>query len=138
MLLLGVLLGFGGVITAIWSFTNIHIAEKATLDAATTITLIKCALLLIFIETFCFFFLKQYRIMFNEHKLFYSLELRMLNYIHILENGRKLTDKQELLKKINDMLANEKFDLYELNAKSQINEFDNANLIKLIEIIKKT
>ena len=41
--------------------------------------------LLLFLETLSLFFLRQYRIIFKEYKIFYSVYLRLFNYFHLLE-----------------------------------------------------
>jgi hypothetical protein len=135
MLGLGIVFGVGGLVTFyIVIGANFDTTQKYNWnDANTVINLLRPTLLLVFIETFTFFFLKQFRVIFNEYKLFYSVYLRLYNYFHLIEiePGEVISDN--LLKIIIEKLKDEKFDLYESNKTVQIQEFDNAAFVKVLD-----
>jgi hypothetical protein len=136
MLSLGILFGVGGVLASIIVFQLME--DKITnswQDPHIIISLVKPAILLVFVETFTFFFLKQYRIIFNEYKLFYSTFIRYLNYFHLLELNSDFRTRPELIAQINNLFLSEKIEMYESNTRTQINEFDNATWLKLVEMI---
>lgn len=136
MLSLGILFGVGGVLASVIVFQLME--DKITntwQDPHVVIGLLKPAILLVFVETFTFFFLKQYRIIFNEYKLFYSVFLRYLNYFHLLEFNPDIRINPDLIKQINDLFLTEKIDMYESGTRTQINEFDNATWLKILETI---
>jgi hypothetical protein len=137
MLGLGVFFGGLGVCFSIIMFKMADFNISTWDDPRTIIGILRPAVLLIFVEIFTFFFLKQYRIIFNEYKLFYSLYLKILNYFHLLEINGEPEKKEALLAKLNEAMLNEKYELYEGNTKAVINEFDNSTAIqKLIEALK--
>ena len=145
MLSLGVGCGIGGVLISyiVYRREDIEIYTGSWTDINNIMRILRPSILLLFIESFTFFFLKQYRVIFNEYKLFYSLKLKLLNYIHILElndSADIATDNINVSKELSINMLSEKFDLYETNMKTQINEFDNTKIIeitKLLEEIKK-
>ena len=133
MLGLGVIFGVGGVLASIIVFQITEPGVTSWSDPHTILGIIRPVILLAFIETFTFFFLKQYRIIFNEYKLFYSVYLRLLNYYHIIECDSKLRESVETAKDLKSALLTEKFELYEQNTRTAINEFDDNFIIKLLE-----
>lgn len=137
MLALGITFGVGGL-AAFYIVVGINFDTNSITDWSspnTALNFLRPTFLLIFIETFTFFFLRQYRVIFNEYKLFYSVYLRLYNYFHLIEiePGEKISDN--MIKILIEKLQNEKFDLYESNKTSQINEFDNEVLKKIIDKI---
>jgi len=136
MLILGILFGIGGVVSAYILFTMTSNTIGKAFDPPTIINILRPVLLLVFIETFTFFFLKQYRVIFNEYKLFFSIYLKLLNYQQVIESFT--TDTQTVLTaKLNDVFLAERYDLYESKATTAINEFDSTNVLKIVETILK-
>ena len=137
MLLLGILFGIGGIISAYILFTMTGNSIGSSFNPKTTITVLRPVMLLVFIETFTFFFLKQYRVVFNEYKLFYSVYLKLLSYLHIVELAKDGESKKLMTEKLNGAFLAEKFELYESKATSAINEFDNEGIVKMLEALAK-
>jgi hypothetical protein len=136
MLILGILFGIGGIIAAYILVTMTSSKIGNSFDPKTILDIFRPILLLVFIETFTFFFLKQYRVIFNEYKLFYSIYLKLFNYLHIIELSPE-NKKADLIKMLNNALINEKYDLYEAKGTSAINEFDSTTILKIVETVAK-
>jgi preprotein translocase subunit SecG len=139
MLLLGVFFGVFGVLVSAFVFkmTNLDLKGGWT-DPHTYVSLLKPMIILIFMETFTFYFLKQYRIIFNEYKLFYSVFLSNVN-INILVNLKSIkgiADDTEMFATLKTKIASETFNLYETGTKNQIDEFDHKSLIDLVSSLK--
>jgi hypothetical protein len=167
MLVLGILFGTSGVVTASILFSSSSVTIGDLLNPKSIISLLKPVLLLVFIETFTFFFLKQYRIIFNEYKLFYSIYLKLYNFFHVLQLNdiraanfnntaeasvtqsddtandippalqNAPTASDQLFAKLIDSLLAEKYELYESKTISAINEFDSASILKIVELMSK-
>lgn len=137
MLSLGIIFGVLGVVSAILIFSM----EQNTIYNSWTepkliFKILRPTILLVFIESFSIFFLKQYRVIFNEYKLFYSIYLKIYNYYHIIEiSCSKIPTSTS--KQLSDKLLNEVFDIYNKDSNAKVNEFDSPDIIKLIEAISK-
>jgi hypothetical protein len=106
MLMLGIFFALFGV--GVFSLLLTGMKEELALANGNWEQIIifsKPTVLLIFIETFSFFFLRQYRVIFNEYKDFYLQYQRMQKYFHLLEvtdgvQGATTTQQQQLLELI--------------------------------------
>lgn len=138
MLGLGVFFGGLGVCFSIVMFKMSDMNLGSWTEPRTILSILRPIILLIFVEIFTFFFLKQYRIIFNEYKLFYSVYLKLLNYFHLLELNKDEATQKDLITAINAALLTEKYDLYETGIKTQVNEFDSSTAMqKLFESLRK-
>jgi len=140
MLALGMFFGVGGVLASIVTFqiTEATIGNSWT-NPHTFLGIFRPVILLVFIETFTFYFLKQYRIIFNEYKRFYSAFLNMCGYFNIIEL-QKVNDGDisgDTKKTILDKLRDENMALHENNTLKQVDEFDHDSMLKLIEAMDK-
>jgi len=139
MLLLGVFFGVFGVLVSAFVFKMANLDLKGGWsDPHTYISLLKPMIILVFMETFTFYFLKQYRIIFNEYKLFYSLFLSNLN-INVLANLKsinKIEADSDLYSTLKAKIASENFNLYETGTKSQVDEFERKSVIDLVSNLK--
>jgi hypothetical protein len=129
----------GGVLASIITFQATESTIGNTWGSPHTfLGIFRPIVLLAFIEMFTFYFLKQYRIIFNEYKRFYSTFLNLSAYFNIIElcstDKNILTDaKPSLLKKLTD----ESIALHENNTMKQIDEFDHDSILKLVEAMDK-
>lgn len=137
MLILGIVFGTGGVIVAYILFTTTGSSIDSSFNPKTTVNILRPVMLLVFIETFTFFFLKQYRVVFNEYKLFYSVYLKLFNYLHILELTVDGKEKKKMIGEITTAFLKEKYELYEKKATASIKEFEHPDMLKLLEAAAK-
>lgn len=109
MLMMGVLIGIFGL-AFFWAVS----AGGPAIASENWLERIRPLALLVFIETIAFFFLRQYRIIYNEYKRFAGQKLKLLNFIAALElymgEGRLLPDANQLQSFIT-LLQNENFNL---------------------------
>ena len=131
MLFVGLVLGIGGMIVSIFMFDSTYENIKSLSDAATIVKIVRNTMFLFFVEMFAFFFFKQYRINYNEFKMFKGVHMRLMNYIQILELS---SDEYTTNKKLIEMFANEKIDFFESN-NSKIDEFNDEIMKKAMDII---
>jgi len=137
MLVLGILFGASGVMVSYVVFTNEGLSISSSWsDPRTLLSILRPAILLFFIESFSIFFLKQYKVIFNEYKLFYQIYLKYINYFHVTEIQNNITHQDNLSLIMISNLLNEQIELYEKNTKLKIDEFDNSNLLKFVEGMK--
>jgi hypothetical protein len=140
MLRLGIFFGVFGVFVSalIFKTSNLEITNNWK-DPHTYISLLKPFIILLFIETFTFYFLKQYRIIFNEYKLFYGLFLNNLNYniLYSLKNLKDYKDQPEIMEIFKTKITAENNVLYEQGTKTTIDEFQHQSILDVIEKVKK-
>lgn len=139
MLFLGIIIGVFGV--AIFIIVLGNISEKFDIKTDVNFRYIleasKPFILLLFIETISIFFLKQYRVIFNEYKIFYSVYLRLYNYFHAIEltELQNNTDNNSIFNKLIEQLIqdNHRLPIYGGNDKVDFIYKDMLN--KLIDKI---
>lgn len=130
MLLMGVLIGIFGL-AFFWAVSSG--ASAAAAGDVDWIVRIRPLALLVFIETIAFFFLRQYRIIYNEYKRFAGLKIRLMNFITTLEMYMKPTNtfpEGEQLKNLLNILQNEP-----LNLTSKTDEPLDTNM--LLDLLKQ-
>lgn len=118
MLFLGICVGVFGVGAFLIYLENEQMGKAwdGSWNFYSVKNLISPVVLLIFVETLSFFFLKQYRIIFNDYKAYYKLYMKTCNYFHVLEMSKlkqtnKLTISDEMVKDMSKTFLHEKFDL---------------------------
>lgn len=128
MLYLGIAIGIFGV-GFFLIFLEDYKANFLAKDSTEILELVRPITLLIFLETLSFFFLRQYRIIFREYKVFYSVYLKLFNYFHFLELSPTLNDED--IKQLKSQLLSESYNLNSEN-KDEIGEPAFQELIKKI------
>lgn len=142
MLSLGILLGVGGAVAGVITFKYSQLTNADTWTPKALFSLLRPFVLLTFIQVFTFFFLKQYRIIFNEYKRFYSSFLKAANYVNAIEmNSDVLVSNNVVDAEMKKVIANKILDeitqLHENDTMAKIDEFDHESITKVGDIIDK-
>jgi hypothetical protein len=128
MLWLGIAIGILGMVAFILS---LKIFFKDTNDlkfgAGYVVLLLRTFGVFAFMEVFCFYFLKQYRITFNEYKRFFSLYLRLMNYCQYIEMATSVPNfDQAPYKDMREAIFKDNFAMHEETMVEKINEFEKS------------
>jgi hypothetical protein len=138
MLRLGIAFGVFGVLVSAFVFQNSNLnLGPDWRDPHTFLGLLKPMVILLFMETFTFYFLKQYRIIFNEYKLYYSIFLDLLSTNSMVELESRKDLDPGLLKHLMDKISKVRYDMYEKETKEKIKEFNEVDLKSLTELVEK-
>ncbi|TFF36365.1 hypothetical protein [Mucilaginibacter psychrotolerans] len=127
MLWLGLSVGVAGMIAFIFSL-KIFFVDTTGLkfDAQFTVRMLRTVGIFAFMEVFSFYFLKQYRITFNEYKRFYSLFLRVTTYLEYFQLAKAFPDAsgQTDIKEMKSTMLAYVVNLHEEGTTEKIKEFD--------------
>jgi len=130
MLWLGIVIGVSGMVAFVLSlkafFQDTHFTSYSP---DFTVRLLRTFGIFSFMEVFCFYFLKQYRITYNEYKRFYSLYLRLLNYYQYIEMMIKFPDAVASpagYKDLRDAMLKDSVNMHDESNLDKINEFEKS------------
>ena len=134
MLWLGTFIGVAGLFAFIFTLkTSIKDINSVEFGAPFTVFVLRTFAIFSFMEIFCFYFLKQYRITFNEYKRFLSLHLRLMNYYQCIELTH--THSSAEYKDIREAILNECITMHDDPNLEKINEFERtvaADIVKTL------
>jgi len=128
MLWLGLVIGVAGMLAFVYTlkefskeFTSIKFEPEFFIRMLRTFGIFA------FMEVFSFYFLKQYRITFNEYKRFYTLYLRLMNYYHYLELSEKYPDTANAsYKDVRDAVLKDSMNMHDDSIMEKISEFEKS------------
>jgi|GEM_PF-5576594 len=127
MLWIGLMIGIAGMLAFVFSLKSVikevHITKT---NADFIIPLLRTFSIFSFMEIFAFYFLKQYRITFNEYKRFCSHYLRALNYFQYIQITNEFANHSIDLKELKEVLLKDISVLHEDGIQDKINEFDRG------------
>ncbi|HEY5749471.1 MAG TPA: hypothetical protein VIU12_25560 [Chryseolinea sp.] len=114
MLFLGLTFGILGIGALLLVLEGTLEDGNFALDGQHIIQLVRVTVMLIFIETLAFFFLRQYRVIYNEYKLFYSVRLKLLSYVSLFSLSKARVEglDRATMAKIIDQWLSEEIRLY--------------------------
>jgi hypothetical protein len=137
MLLLGITFGITGVLVSavVFQTSNLNLSIDWK-DPHTIINILKPFIILLFMETFTFYFLKQYRIIFNEYKLYFSVLLDLLS-TNSIQEIEKLNIPPKTLALLQARMSKSPYVMYETDSKEKIDEFEHKSIIDLFEKLVK-
>jgi len=139
MLRLGIMFGIAGVLISAIMFkvSNLDLGTSWQ-DPHTLLNVLKPIIILLFMETFTFYFLKQYRIIFNEYKLFYSIFIDLLAANSLIELDTIPCLDKKTLQLLQAKMSTPRYQMYERDTKEKIDEFAHPSILEIIKGIKET
>jgi hypothetical protein len=137
MLRLGIAFGIVGVLVSaiVFKVSDLNLGP-AWQDPHTLLNILKPLIILLFMETFTFYFLKQYRIIFNEYKLFYSIFVDLLGTNSLIELDKIPALKADTLKLLRDKMARPRYHMYETDTREKIDEFAHGSILDIANDLK--
>ncbi|WP_254082907.1 hypothetical protein [Dawidia cretensis] len=135
MLWLGIVVGVLGIFAFILSL-KMFFKDTSNLEfnAGLLILLLRTFAVFGFMEVFCFYFLKQYRITFNEYKRFFSLYLRLMNYYQYMEMVRVFPNGA-VYKEMQEAILKDTFSLHDETMTEKINEFEKTVVNDIVKTL---
>jgi hypothetical protein len=128
MLWLGITIGVAGMFAFVYSLKTFF-QETRTSNTEFIVRMLRTFAIFSFMEVFSFYFLKQYRIVFNEYKRFYSLYLRLMNYYQYIESLTQQKDDEVLkagYQHLREAMLKDTVSLHDESTLDKINEFDRT------------
>jgi hypothetical protein len=128
MLWLGIVIGVAGMFAFVYSLkTFFQDSRSLQFSAEFTVRMLRTFAIFSFMEIFSFYFLKQYRIIFNEYKRFFSLYLRLMNYYQYLELVETYPDNPKIsYKDMRDAILKDFVNMHDESTLGSINEFEKT------------
>jgi hypothetical protein len=130
MLLLGIVIGVAGMLAFVASLkTFFNDTKSLTFGTEFTVRMLRTFAIFSFMEVFSFYFLKQYRITFNEYKRFYSLYLRITNFCQYIEVTQNYPDNEATktsYKEMRDAILKDVINMHDESNLEKVNEFDKS------------
>jgi hypothetical protein len=130
MLWMGLAIGVAGMLAFVYSLKNFFADTKASEDTFQfTIKLLRTFGIFSFMEVFSFYFLRQYRIVFNDYKRFFSLYLRLVSYYQVIELADAYPEKDKREKafaEIREAMLKDSINMHEDGLTSPFNEFEKS------------
>lgn len=138
MLWLGIVIGVAGMLAFVLSL-NIFFKDTTnfSFNAEFTVKMLRTFAIFSFMEVFSFYFLKQYRIIFNEHKRYYSLYLRIMNYYQYIEAIEKFpgSNSKVEFEKMREAMLKDIVIMHEDSTLEKINEFEKSTAADIVKTL---
>jgi hypothetical protein len=138
MLWLGIVIGVAGMFAFVLSLKTFF-SDSASLqfNAEFTVRMLRTFAIFSFMEVFSFYFLKQYRIIFNEYKRFYSLYLRLMNYYQFIESMKMHPDDATnniSYKSMRDAMLADCINMHDDSNLEKVKEFEKSSASELAKV----